>query len=79
MIPLPDDLFYDTSAAGIIVVLSKRRPEACKDKIVPVNASWRVGKSRPKNYITEADIRPLAAAFLKIEPVEGEVAVITLE
>ena len=50
-----------------------------KDKIVLVNASRRVGKGRPKNYIPEDDIRPLAAAFLKGEPVEGEVAVITRE
>ena len=76
---LPDNLFYNTSAAGIIVVLSKRKPEARKDKIVLVNASRRVGKGRPKNYILEDDIRPIAAAFLKGEAVDGEVAVITRE
>ena len=42
-----------------------------------LNASRRVGKGRPKNYIPDEDIRPLAAAFLKGEPVESEVAVIT--
>ena len=76
---LPDNLFYNTSAAGIIVVLSKRKPEARKGKIVLVNASRRVGKGRPKNYIPEEDIRPIAAAFLKGELVKGEVAVITRE
>ena len=79
VILLPDNLFYNTSAAGIIVTLSKRKPEARKDKIVLVNASRRVGKGRPKNYIPEEDIRPIAAAFLKGEPVEGEAAVITRE
>ena len=79
VILLPDNLFYNTSAAGIIVVLSKRKPEARRDKIVLVNASRRVGKGRPKNYIPEEDIRPIATAFLKGEPVEGEVAVITRE
>ena len=74
---LPDNLFYNTSAAGIILVLSKRKPEARKGRIVLLNASRRVGKGRPKNYIPDEDIRPLAAAFLKGEPVEGEVAVIT--
>ena len=77
VILLPDNLFYNTSAAGIIVVLSRRKPEARKDKVVLVNASRRVGKGRPKNYIPEEDIRPIAAAFLKGEPLEGEVAVIT--
>ena len=77
VILLPDNLFYNTSAAGIIIVLSKRKPEARKGKIVLVNASRRVGKGRPKNYIPEEDIRPIAAMFLKGEPVEGEVAIIT--
>ena len=76
---LPANLFYNTSAAGIIVVLSKRKPEARRGRIVLVNASRRVGKGRPKNYIPEEDIRPIAAAFLKGEPVEGEVAIITTE
>ena len=76
---LPDNLFYNTSAAGIIIVMSKRKPEARRGRIVLVNASRRVGKGRPKNYIPEEDIRPIAAAFLKGEPVDGEVAVITRE
>lgn len=77
VILLPDNLFYNTTAAGVIVVLSKRKPAARKDRVVLVNASRRVAKGRPKNFIPEADIRPLAAAFLKGEPVEGEIAVIT--
>ena len=77
VILLPDNLFYNTSAAGVIVVLSKRKPEARQDKIVLLNASKRVGKGRPKNFIPEEDIRLIAAAFAKGEPVEGEVAVIT--
>lgn len=79
VILLPDNLFYNTSAAGVIVVLSKRKPAARKDKIVLLNAGKRVGKGRPKNFIPEEDIRLLAAAFIKGEPVEGEIAVITRE
>ena len=79
VILLPDNLFYNATAAGIIVVLSKRKPSARKNKIILLNASRRVGKGRPKNFIPEKDIRPLAAAFLKGEPLEGEVAIITRE
>ena len=79
VILLPDNLFYNTSAAGIIVVLSRRKPEARKGKIVLLNASRRVAKGRPKNFIPEEDIRPMAAMFTKGEPVEGEVVVITKE
>ena len=79
VILLPDNLFYNTTAAGVIVVLNKRKPAARKNKIVLLNASRRVRKGRPKNFIPEDDIRPLAAMFLKGEPVDGEVAVITRE
>jgi type I restriction enzyme M protein len=77
VILLPDNLFYNTMAAGVIVVLNKRKPAARKDKIVLLNASKRLKKGKPKNYIPEEAIRPLAAAYLKGEPVEGEIAVIT--
>ena len=79
VILLPDNLFYNTTAAGVIVVLSKHKLEARKGKIVLLNASRRMKKGRPKNYIPKEDIRPLAAAFVKGESVEGEIAVITQE
>lgn len=79
VILLPDNLFYNTNAAGVIVMLSKRKPTARKDRIVLLNASRRVKKGQPKNYIPEDAIRPLAAEFLKGEPVDGEIAVITRE
>ena len=77
VILLPENLFYNTTAAGVIVVLSKRKPAARKDRIVLLNASRRVRKGRPKNYIPEEEIRPLATAYFAGEPVEAEVAVIT--
>lgn len=77
VILLADNLFYNTTAAGVIVVLNKRKPAARKDKIVLFNATRRVKKGRPKNYIPEEHIRPIASAYLKGEPVGGEVAVIT--
>ena len=77
VILLPDNLFYNTTAAGVIVVLNKRKPMARKDKIVLLNASRMVMKGRPKNFIPEEHIRAIASAFLKGEPIESEVAVIT--
>lgn len=79
VILLPENLFYNTTAAGVIVVLSKRKPAARKGKIVLLNASRRFKKGRPKNYLPEEDIRPLAAMYLKGEAVEGELAVISIE
>lgn len=79
VILLPENLFYNTGAPGVIVVLNKRKPATRKNKIVLVNASQRVEKGRPKNFIPEGAVRPIAAAFAKGEPVEGEIAVITSE
>jgi type I restriction enzyme M protein len=79
VILLPENLFYNTSAAGIIVVLNKRKPAAKKNRIVLMNASRVVKKGQPKNFVPEDQIRPLANAFLAAEPLEGQVAVITRE
>jgi len=77
VILLPENLFYNTTAAGVIVVLNRRKPAARKGKIVLLNASRRYAKGKPKNYLPEADIQPLAEMYLKGEPVAGELAVIT--
>lgn len=76
VILLPDNLFYNTTAAGIIVVLNRRKPAARKDKIILFNASKRVKKGKPKNYIPEEMIKAIATAYLKGEPIDGEIAVI---
>lgn len=79
VILLPENLFYNTTAAGVIVVLTKRKPAARKDKIVLLNASRHFRKGKPKNYLPEEDIRLLAATYVKGEPVEGMLAAITRE
>lgn len=79
VILLPDNLFYNTTAAGIVVVLNRRKPPARQGRIVLLNASKRFRKGKPKNYLPEEDIRPLAAMFLKGEAVEGELTVVTRE
>jgi type I restriction enzyme M protein len=77
VILLPDNLFYNTNAAGIIMVLNKRKPAAKKNRIVLMNASRVVKKGQPKNLVPEDQIRSLAAAFLAAESIEGQIAVIS--
>jgi type I restriction enzyme M protein len=79
VILLPDNLFYNTPAAGIVVVLNRRKSAARKGKIVLLNASKNVRKGKPKNYIPEDMIRPLAAKFVKGEPIDAELAVVSKE
>jgi type I restriction enzyme M protein len=73
---LPDNLFYNTPAAGIVVVLRRNKPKARKGKIVLVNASREFRKGNPKNHLTDDAIARIAAAYLKGEPEDGLVAVI---
>ncbi|MCF8605099.1 N-6 DNA methylase [Gordonia sp. HY442] len=76
VILMPDNLFYNTTAAGVIVVLNKRKPESKKGNITLVNASKRFTKGKPKNHLADEDVAGLARLFNAGESVEGEVAVI---
>lgn len=42
VILLPENLFYNTNAPGVIIVLNKRKPKGRRGKIVLVNASKSV-------------------------------------
>lgn len=77
VILLPDNLFYNTTAAGIIIVLSKSKPKDRKGKITLVNASAEFKKGQPKNFIPNENIRKIADAFNECKDVDGFVKVIT--
>jgi type I restriction enzyme M protein len=79
VILLPDNLFYNTTSGGIIVVLRKNKPKDRKGKIVLVNASLEFKKGNPKNYLTDETVKKVADAFLKAQPLDNLVAVITNE
>jgi len=79
VILLPDNLFYNTPAAGIIVMLNRNKLPQRKGKIVLVNAGQEFKKGRPKNYIPEDRIKKIAQAFIKGQEVERFVEVITNE
>jgi type I restriction enzyme M protein len=46
---LPDNLFYNTTAPGIILLLNHHKPDDRKGQIILVNASAYFVKERPKN------------------------------
>ena len=76
VILLPDNLFYNTTAAGVIVVLSKDKPPAARGRVVFVDASRRANKGRPKNHLHIADTKSLASMFLAAQSVPDEAEVI---
>ena len=50
---LPENLFYNTPAPGIVLVLNKEKSKDRKDKIILVNSSTKFKKGRPKNFIPD--------------------------
>ena len=68
VIYLPENLFYNTSAPGIIIFLNKSKQH--KNKIYLLHAGKEFQKGDPKNYITEEGIEKIAAhynAFTEME------------
>jgi len=55
VILMPENLFYNTTAPGIILVINKDKRE--KDEILLINASKLFAKGRPKNYLPDESIR----------------------
>ena len=79
VILLPDNLFYNTTAAGLIVVLNRAKPADRHGKVVLVNASAEVQKGRPKNFIPDDAITKIADAFHAGNDVERLVKVASAE
>ena len=63
VIYLPDNLFYNTTAPGIILFLNKNKSKAQKNKIFLLNAGREFEKGDPKNYITDEGITRIAETF----------------
>jgi len=79
VILLPDNLFYNTTAAGIVVLLNRRKPRNRQGKVVLINAAGEFQKGRPKNFIPDASIEKIAAAFRAGIDVERFVKVASAE
>jgi len=60
---LPENLFYNTTAPGIILILNKNKPKERKNRIMLINASLEFEKGRPKNFIPDDNIKKIARVF----------------
>jgi type I restriction enzyme M protein len=72
---LPENLFYNTPAPGIILVLNRRKPHP--GQILLVNGAKQFSKGRPKNFLEPAHITALADAYLNWQAVDSLSAIIT--
>jgi type I restriction enzyme M protein len=60
---LPENLFYNTPAPGIILFLNKAKPRDRKSKLFLLNANRELTKGDPKNYLSEDSIRRIVESF----------------
>jgi type I restriction enzyme M protein len=63
VIYLPENLFYNTTAPGIILFLNKAKADDRKGKLFLLNASREFAKGDPKNYLTDDAILRIAETF----------------
>ncbi|MGI8728786.1 MAG: N-6 DNA methylase [Solirubrobacteraceae bacterium] len=62
---LPENLFYNTTAPGIVLFLNKAKPKPQQGKVLLVNASQIFEKGDPKNFIPPEGIARIADTLLE--------------
>jgi len=72
---LPENLFYNTTAPGIVMVLNRKK--RTPGEILLINGSKLFSKGRPKNYLEEEHIERIAEVYHEWKAEEGLSAVIT--
>jgi type I restriction enzyme M protein len=79
VIYLPENLFYNTTAPGIILVLNKAKPKERQGKLLLLNASNEFTKGDPKNYLANDAILRIAETFCSWKEVEKYSRIVSRE
>jgi len=74
---LPENLFYNTTAPGIILVLNTRKRH--KGEILLINASKLFSKGRPKNYLGETHVKQISQLYRDWKTAVGLSVIVTKE
>jgi type I restriction enzyme M protein len=76
---LPDNLFYNTPAAGVIVVLNREKRRDRRRRIILIDASRLFTKGRPKNFLDGSTIDAIATAFADAKTRPGLASVVSVD
>ena len=76
---LPENLFYNTTAPGIILLLNRMKPAERRDEILLINLTNYFENQKPKNVLTDEGIDAATEAYQAWESREKLSRVITLE
>ena len=74
---LPENLFYNTTAQGIILVINKNKRK--KGEILLINGSKLFEKGRPKNFLPESSIGKISDIYLNWKEENGVSKIISKE
>lgn len=74
---VPDNLFYNTSAPGIVMLLN--RAKRYPGEILLINGTKQAVKGRPKNMLTDENIDTIASVYADWKAVDALSAVVTTE
>jgi type I restriction enzyme M protein len=74
VILLPENMFYNTTAPGIIMLVNKAKRHP--SEILLINASKLFVKGRPKNELTDKHVAQIADVYYQWEAEEGLSAII---
>lgn len=74
---MPENLFYNTTAPGIILVINRGKRK--QNEILLINASKLFKKGRPKNYLPDESIKQISDIYLNWKEEEGISKIVTKE
>ena len=75
VILLPEDLFYNTDSAGIVLLINKNK--RFKNEVLLINASEEVKEGKPKNFLSNEGIEKILEVYTLWENVDFFSKVIT--
>lgn len=68
---LPENLFYNTGAPGIVLFLSRAKPKDRVGKVFMLNAAEDFVKGDPKNYLPDDSVTRISTALVDWAEVDG--------
>jgi type I restriction enzyme M protein len=77
VILLPENLFYNTTSPGNIIVINKTKGH--RGEILVINASKEFVKKTPKNYLTDSGLNKVIETYRNWKQINGFSRTITLE
>ncbi|HQP29291.1 MAG TPA: type I restriction-modification system subunit M [Syntrophales bacterium] len=69
IISLPPGLFYGTGIPACVLVMSKNKPEALKDKVLFINADQEYAEGKAQNKLRPEDVEKIDYVFTRKLPI----------